>query len=403
MHLGPCKKRYSDGTQRVCPPDETLKRALAAQQAAGITRITEITGLDRVGIPVFSAERPSTSPGAVSVYSGKGATPVAAHVSALMEGIERYSAEVLDRNLLLSRYEEVISRAIDPAEHILPAGTEYRGIPLLWTEGTDLTTGDKLLVCANEVYHPLPRGQNLLFRTHTNGLASGNTLEEAVFHALAELIERDAWSLAEAIGDMGPRITGVDSGPEAEMLARFEEAGVEITLRDLTSDIGIPTIAAVADDTVTKDPALLTVGMGTHTSARVALSRALTEVAQSRLTQIHGAREDTKVAEIRRRMGYERAKRINRHWFEYDEEISFSEIKSCDTDDFYTDIQLMMDALKRQGLGTVIGVDLTRPETGIPVVRLVVPGIEMYAMDPERKGDRCREQIRKRRRRRRER
>lgn len=399
MHLGPCKKHYYGGTQRVCPPEETLERAGAGQESAGITRITEITGLDRIGIPVFSAVRPSASTGAVSVHSGKGATPADAHVSALMEGIERYSAEILDRRPMVATFEEVISRAIDPADHILPEGTEYMGHPLPWVEGTDLRTGDTLLVCAHEVHHPIPPGFHPLFRTHTNGLASGNTLEEAVFHAIAELIERDAWSIAEASRDMGPRITGIDSGPEAEMLSRFNDAGIEITLRDLTSDIGIPTIAAVADDTQTRDAALLTLGMGTHTSARVALSRALTEVAQSRLTQIHGAREDTQVAELRRRMGYERTKRINRHWFEFEEEISFSEITSCDTDDFHADIRVMMDALRKRGLDMVVAVDLTRPEIGIPVVRVVIPGIEMYAMDPERKGARCRESIRQSRRR----
>ena len=67
------------------------------------------------------------------------------------------------------------------------------------------------------------------------------------------------------------------------MQKKFADAQVEVRVRDITSDIGIPTMAAVADDVLLKDPMLLTIGIGTHTSARIAVMRAITEVAQSRL------------------------------------------------------------------------------------------------------------------------
>lgn len=78
---------------------------------------------------------------------------------------------------------------------------------------------------------------------------------------------------------------------------------------DLTADIAIPTIAATADDTILKDPALLTLGIGTHLNPEIAVMRALTEVAQSRATQIHGTREDTSRAVLMRKAGYERMKK----------------------------------------------------------------------------------------------
>ncbi len=167
-----------------------------------------------------------------------------------------------------------------------------------------------------------------------------------------------------------------------------------MTLKDITSDIGIPTVAAVADDVVLKDPALLTIGMGgSHTSAWIAVLRALTEVAQSRLTQIHGAREDTDTADVRKMIGYERTKRLNRHWFAESETVRFPEMPSFDSDDFLTDINHVTERLGRAGLSRVIVVDLTRPEIGIPVVRVIVPGgLEMYAMDQDRMGGRrCRD------------
>jgi ribosomal protein S12 methylthiotransferase accessory factor len=172
------------------------------------------------------------------------------------------------------------------------------------------------------------------------------------------------------------------------MQKKFADAQVQVLVRDITSDIGIPTMAAVADDVLLRDPMLLTIGIGTHTSARIAVMRALTEVAQSRLTQIHGAREDTTIAELRKKMGYDRAKRINAYWFKNNGMVDYNRIVSYDSDDFLTDIRFIIEALKRQGLDRVIVVDLTREEIGIPVVRVIVPGLEIYAMDPERRGDR---------------
>ena len=159
-------------------------------------------------------------------------------------------------------------------------------------------------------------------------------------------------------------------------------------MRDITSDIGIPTMAAIADDVLLKDPLLLTIGIGTHTSARIAVMRALTEVAQSRLTQIHGAREDTTIAEMRKKMGYERTKRINGYWFRDRGTIDYNQIRSSDTGDFKTDIENIIAALKKQGMDRVIIVDLTREEIGVPVVRVIVPGLEVFAMDQERRGER---------------
>jgi ribosomal protein S12 methylthiotransferase accessory factor len=166
---------------------------------------------------------------------------------------------------------------------------------------------------------------------------------------------------------------------------------VPVLLREITSDVGVPTVAAVAEDPVLRDPALLVIGMGTHTDPDLAALRALTEVAQSRATQIHGAREDTTTGDLRRSIGYDRARRLNRYWFEATSEVRSDAIPRLGTDDFLDDVRLMLDRLAAVGLDRAIGVDLSRPETDLAVVRVVVPGLECYAMDPERKGGRCRD------------
>jgi thioglycine synthase len=389
MQLNSCKKIYNNETQRASPLAETLARIEPLVPAAGITRVADITNLDRIGIPVFSCIRPTAMDGAITVYNGKGATIEESRISAIMEGIERYSSEMHDRKLHGRSYQEMFAmgRTLDPRDLILPEGADPDRL-MPWYEGFDIVNDEPIFVPAHAVFHPLPPNFRGPFRTNTNGLASGNTFEEAVFHALSEVIERDAWSLVEACRDTGPCVTGTTDPVILDMQEKFAKAQVEVKVRDITSDIGIPTMAAVADDVLMKDPMLLTIGIGTHTSARIAVMRALTEVAQSRLTQIHGAREDTTLADLRKKMGYERAKRINGYWFRDNGSIDYSSIASSDTDDFRKDIEQILAALEKQGLDRVIVVDLTLEEIGMPVVRVIVPGLEVFAMDQERRGER---------------
>jgi ribosomal protein S12 methylthiotransferase accessory factor len=389
MQLQSCKKTYNNETQRAAPLDETLARIEPLVPVAGITRVADITSLDRIGIPVFSCIRPTAMDGAITVYNGKGATIEESRISAIMEGIERYSSELHERRVHLAPYQEMLAhgRVIDPIDLILPETVDLDRL-MPWTEGYDIVNNQEVFLPAHAVFHPLPHNYRGPFRTTTNGLASGNTFEEAVFHALSEVIERDAWSLVEACRDTGPVVTGMTDPAILDMQEKFAKAQVEVRVRDITSDIGIPTMAAVADDVLLKDPMLLTIGIGTHTSARIAVMRALTEVAQSRLTQIHGAREDTTLAELRKKMGYDRAKRINGYWFRDNGTVDYSNVRSSDTDNFKKDIENIIEALGKQGLDRVIVVDLTCEEIGIPVVRVVVPGLEVFAMDPERRGER---------------
>ncbi|MCJ7444571.1 MAG: YcaO-related McrA-glycine thioamidation protein [Methanotrichaceae archaeon] len=390
MRLRSCIKKYKMDTHRALSPEETLERVEPKMAVAGVTRVADITNLDRIGIPVFSSIRPLAAKGAISVYNGKGATPIEARVSAMMEGIERYSGEVGDHKLTLSKFSDLCKNenALNPAALILSQGVDHDA-EIDWIKGHDIMNDEDIFVPANAVFHPYDQGRRL-FRTNTTGLASGNEVEEAIFHGLAEVIERDAWSLAEASRYTGPLIQNIDNGMATELLEKFAKADVAVHLKDITSDINIPTCAAVSDDLKLRDPTLLTTGMGTHTNASVAVLRALTEVAQSRLTQIHGAREDTVLSDFRKQIGYERSKRLNKYWFDFLQIEEFSRIISYDSDDFLDDINHMISILENSGLDRVIVVDLSREEISVPVVRVIVPGLEISAVDSERIGLRCR-------------
>ena len=92
--------KYFKGTHRIIPPSQTIENNGDKCKIAGITRITEITHLDRIGLPIFSAIRPTSQEGAISIYGGKGISVEHAKASAMMEGFERYSAEKQDENTI---------------------------------------------------------------------------------------------------------------------------------------------------------------------------------------------------------------------------------------------------------------------------------------------------------------
>lgn len=391
--------KYFKGTHRSLDPKETIKNVEGKLKAAGVTRIAEITHLDRIGIPVYSAIRPGAAEGAVSIYAGKGATKSQAKASAMMEAFERYSAEQqeTDNKKIISGSFEDLDKCIDPKSLILPAAVKNKekcpyNTDLDWFEVIDAKTDDGCLVPANAVFHPYqPTRGTVLFKSNTNGLASGNVIEEAVFHGITEVVERDAWSIFEAKRQFKVEVTCEDTkNPLIQgIISKFKEAEVDVKLVDLTADVKITTIAAVSDDKVLKDPALLTLGVGTHLDPEVAAIRALTEVAQSRATQIHGTREDTTRAVFMRKAGYERMKRINKHWFgESQESKELNEIKNKAKKSFKKDIETSMKHLNKCGFSDVFYVNLTRPEIDIPVVRVIIPGMEVYSVDVERVGKR---------------
>jgi len=386
-------KRYCIDTHRVMPPQETLERVKSVVPEVGITRVADISGLDRVGLPVFSAIRPSAAGGAISVYAGKGTTETEARVSVIMEAVERFSAEVdnFEESLAFESYGRLSANdnAVDPMDLILP-GFLSSETKIEWYSSWDLLNDEEVFVPANAVFHPYTPTQGTwqLFRSNTNGLASGNVMEEAIFHGLMEVIERDAISIAES--DRSPGL-GIEVGPGrvAEIVKMFERQGIRIRLWWLPTDTGVPTVVAASDDEKLRDASLLVMGAGSHSDPEIAALRALTEVAQSRATQIHGAREDTDRESSMRRIGYERMKRLNRHWFAVPSKtIELDTIETSATSTIDGDIRSTLEGLSGVADRVIVS-DLTVSGIGVPAVRVIIPGFEVYFLDRERKGRRC--------------
>ena len=388
---------FFSGTHRIISPDKTIENNKDKLKIAGITRTGDITDLDRIGIPVYTAIRPTSQYGGVSVYGGKGITKDHAKASAMMEGFERYSAEKqeIDESTIAT-VSEISEKGdfINPKSLNLPNDFKEESlndIPLEWNLAYDLITDKDYYIPSNAIYHPYTHEDNVqsLFKSNTNGLASGNVLEEAILHGILEVIERDAWSIFELTHKNYSQIdtSTINSDIINDTLDKFESNGIKVKLMDFTADINIPTIAASADDTVTKDAGLLTLGIGTHLDPEIAVLRALTEVAQSRATQINGAREDTVRADFAREAGYERMKRINKYYFKQEEkQINFADIENKSTKSLNDDIDIVKEELISNNIEHILYYDLTRPELDVSVVRVIIPEMELYAIDQTRAG-----------------
>ncbi|HIE32209.1 MAG TPA: YcaO-related McrA-glycine thioamidation protein [Methanosarcinales archaeon] len=394
--------KYQPDTQRVLDYETTLSNVENILPDIGVAELTDITDLDRVGIPVVAATRPSAGYGAIKIYSGKGATPIHARISAIMESVERCFAEIPEANtdfkgkpintdIITDSYENLRrENAIDPETLFLPEPLP-ENTRLEWMQGWDLISESEVLVPSNAVYHPYARGISI-FRSNTNGLASGNTIEEAIVHGLLEVIERDALSVTEYSRNTGREVLlHEDDGVVYDLKKRFEEAGISVKLWLLPSITEISVVVAVLDDVKTRDPTMLVMGAGAHLKPAHAVYRALTEAAQFRLSQISGARDDVqKRTGFVHEAGYERMKQVNRFWYVDGETIELAKIPDLSSNTPAKDIEAIIERLRGAALHAIV-VDLSQPWIDVPVVRTIIPTFELYRVDRERLGSRARE------------
>ena len=304
-----------------------------------------------------------------------------------MESIEGFMAERITRPLVLGSVNDLRSSHPLVDVDLLPRTTDsvyHPDAPMLWIEGRELLTGTPRWVPYEMVHTaytlPRPTGTGCFIAT-SNGLASGNHLLEAISHAICETVERDAATLhsVRAPRDAASRRIDpktVDDPGCLEALDRLDRAGMAVAVWDITSDVGIPAfICRIAERG--QPPAVSAYdaeGMGCHPDRNVALLRALTEAAQSRLGYISGARDDPS--------GWE-------HAYGTDEAPpgpvadlageaarDFTAVPTFDGDSFDADVAWELAALRSAGISEVVAVDLTHEDFGIPVVRVIVPGLE---------------------------
>lgn len=397
-----------DGGFRSEAPEETYRRyGHHVSPITGIVaklepRRVEDGGLIHVyaadhSFPQIRATRRFLADGGQRRSAGKGMTAGQARVSALCEALERYSGVFQgDEPRRTARLQDLGASAIHPQaclnfsarqyrerEEWNARGSRYNWVPapfdeereIEWTAAWSLTGECVKYVPTAYCYYAYPASEEHDFcRADSNGNAAGQSLEEAILQGFLELVERDAvalWWYNQA------RRPGVDLESFEQSYFRrlrdyYRSIERSVHVLDITSDIGIPAFVAVS---LTRDSAGrgLLLGFGAHLDAGVAIGRALTEMNQF-LPQI--------------RLGKQRLA------FENDlREISFlvpepglGERGARDYrqpghqrggEDLREDVKRCVALAEERGLETVV-VDQTRPDVGLRVVKVIVPGLRQF-------------------------
>ncbi len=381
-----CKSHF-EGMHRIQSPEEAWKKIAPLAPLIGVTRIANITNLDRIGIPVTVAIRPGSL--TLSTSSGKGLTLAAAQVSALMESLELYTVEEAILPFILAPYNELIKKHKVPPLSQLSYRTHslfHPDLPEKWVLGWDLFKQEEIAVPLLNVAPDYPLENNLglpSFNIDSNGLASGCHFLEALAAGIYEMIERDAVTchLFRERKCSHP-LNRVDLSticyPRVlEILEKIEKAGIKPILYDCSVDTEVPVFKSIVYDKLIRNSTGICEGYGAHLDPEVAIIRALTEAVQSRAIVIAGSRDDNF-------LGYYNSLK-NRDVSDmlkmFDKEtpsIDASSYSSSAGRTLQEDIHILMRKLQRAHLSELIVFDLSKKELGVSVVRVIIPGLEGY-------------------------
>jgi ribosomal protein S12 methylthiotransferase accessory factor len=394
-------KGWREGSHRTRAPEATLAAYRGFLPAMGITRLASVGGLDRIGLPVCVAIRPNAR--SLATAQGKGETLAAAKVSAMMEAIESWHGERVGGPVWIESYSELARqrRVADPRGLPLRADAAwYPDRPIEWIEGEDLIAGGGVLVPYETVstnYVELP-GRPAVFLKSSNGLASGNHPVEAVLHGLLEVVERDALALFNLLPAPARKARQIDLATVRDphlrgLVDTLAGQGIALAAWDITSDTGIPayTCTLIEDpDSPYWRPVPAMSGHGAHLVPRIALSRAVHEAIQSRVTVISGSRDDMFPRDYHDAGGRAEHARTLATWREPAPTRAFTEAGPAVGDTLEQDLSTVLAALQACGIGSAVVVDLSVPQFGIPVVKVVVPGLEPFGSPVYRPGPRAR-------------
>jgi len=327
-------------------------------RAIGVTRVARVTALDRSGVEVATAIRPRGH--VLQVSNGKGERWGDAARGAVLEAAELHAAE-------------------HP-----PPGAE----PLCWVEGRELLRGGPALVPARAVHCPAPGARPLggpAARWTSNGMGAHPDRAAALLHALLEAVERHQvaralpryWTRSAVARRMLDRSSLARAAPRAARLAaRMERNGFHAFLFDLSGGRGarggpgLPVAAALLFDE-RPGPLPVAAGYACALAPDAALRGALLEAAQSRLTDIHGAREDVEAmdphAATQLRAFCEAARPRRRA-------EGMPRLRATGAPG---GVRAVLSRLRAAGVRAAVACDLATPGLGLHVVKVVVPGFRL--------------------------
>jgi ribosomal protein S12 methylthiotransferase accessory factor len=275
--------------------------------------------------------------------------------------------------------------------------------PLMCVEADEVLSSTRCLVPAELVFHPfMPEmGSQCYFASNTNGLCSGNSVLEATVHGLAEVIERDIRSF-QSFYDTSwlvheQTFPDVISG----ITELIRSADLVIYVRYAPNVFNLPYFTAVVAEHGTIDPIYVSGGYGCHPCKEIAMTRAVCEALQSRLSFIHGGRDDLAdhYEQFAKYSPDERAKfaqALVSQISSVDRVIDFGTIpdRTNEADSLESAFKVLASACCSVGATKICRVAYTDSADPIQVIRVLVPRLEFFTLASPRLGLRLRDYAR---------
>ena len=411
------RKTYtSDGGHRVVPPEDTLARN--GHHVSPITgavpllerAVPDGDGVLHVYVAGSNSARPSRTLGQLrsdlrTMNAGKGTGDAQARASALCEGLERYSGVFRgDEPRRAARLAEMSSAAVPLNECLLFSERQYRerealnagagrfsfipvpfdsGAEIEWSPVWSLTRGEVRYLPTAFCYYDYPQPDERTYCVAcSNGCAAGNTLEEAIVQGFLELVERDGVALWWYNRVRRPGVDLDSFGePYLERLRAFlAKHGREFWVLDLTTDLGVPVFASVTRRT-DRQPEQIMPGFGAHLDPKIALLRAVTEMNQMLSSPLLRPEKDGEKEPVDPETAHwlETATTANQPYLlpaEGPPRAAASYPRGW-ADDVADDVRACQAVAGRAGMEMLV-LDQTRPEVGLPVAKVIVPGLRHF-------------------------
>ena len=418
--LGRRKKTFTaDGGHRCATPEETFKRYRhhispitgAVRELGKISRnlngLTPTYFAKHHFISTFDDLR-SLKQNIGGRSAGKGKTEAQARASAFCEAIERYSGVFQgDEIRIKGSYQTMGDVAIHPntctnfsqaqydnrEEWNNACDSFFQKVPepfdeereIEWTPVWSLTHQEFKYLPTAYCYFGYPMDAKPDCWAQTNGCAAGNTLEEAILQGFMELVERDSVALWWYNRIQRPRVdlASFDEPYFQSLTNYYQSLDRDLWVLDITGDLNIPAFAAISRRRNRKVEDII-LGFGAHFDPKLALQRAITEVNQVLPAVVtanaDGTTEYAASAEALVVDWWKKATLENQPYLAPDKSITskvYSDYNQLGSDDLLDDIKLCQQIVEQRGMEMLV-LDQTRPDIGLKVVRVVVPGLRHF-------------------------
>jgi ribosomal protein S12 methylthiotransferase accessory factor len=408
------KEFTADGGHRSLTPEQTIAQYehLVSPISGAVNHLVRAHVADDSALPVYLAGHNLAMradslhflrQGIRSKSGGKGMSDVQAKASALCEALERFSGNFQgDEIRRRASYVQLGERAIHPDAFALFSARQYRErdqwnargskferVPepfdeeaeVDWTPVWSLSVQEFRYVPTGYCYYGYPSAPNgsLLYLADSNGNAAGNTREEAILQGFMELVERDGVALWWYNRVRRPAVDLLSFGDSriAELVREYDKLGRELWVLDVTSDLQIPTFAAISRNIGEPGERIL-VGFGAHFDPSIGLLRALTEMNQS-LVVVRGFEHGPDEYDPPLRSWWQTATVANQPYLVPAElpPTTASDYDRTWSDDVREDVLRCQEIVEAKGMEMLV-LDQTRPDIGLPVVKVFVPGIRHF-------------------------